>query len=55
MLFVKGASKFGVRFCRHITTEKFYIEPTDEVINELLVIDRVSQEILLQSMFILHL
>lgn len=34
----------------HVTTDKFYIQPVDSGIDELLVIDRVSQEISLQGM-----
>ncbi|XP_056015741.1 phosphatidylinositol-3-phosphatase SAC1-like isoform X1 [Ostrea edulis] len=33
----------------HVTTDKFYIQPVDSGIDELLVIDRVSQEIGLQA------
>ena len=33
----------------HVTTDKFYIQPVDSGIDELLVIDRVSQEISLQG------
>lgn len=37
-------------FCfRHITSDKFIFEPIDTGENELLVIDRVSQEITLQG------
>lgn len=36
-------------FHSHVTTDKFYIQPVDSGIDELLVIDRVSQEIGLQG------
>ena len=44
----------------HVTTDKFYIQPVDSGIDELLVIDRVSQEINLQGkerryMYTLHI
>lgn len=34
---------------RHITADKFYVESKDSKDNEILVIDRVSQEISLQG------
>jgi len=35
---------------RHITATNFYVEPVDSAVRELLVIDRVTNEIILNSM-----
>lgn len=41
--------RFPPFFSRHVTADKFYIEPTDTIEREVLVIDRISQEISLHS------
>ena len=40
---------------RHITADKFYVESKDSKDNEILVIDRVSQEISLQGRYIVQM
>lgn len=40
---------------RHITADKFYVESKDSKDNEILVIDRVSQEISLQGWYIVQM
>ena len=39
-------------FFSHVTNDKFYIEPTDQGTQDLLVIDRLSQELTLQSKWV---
>ncbi|KAK3085970.1 hypothetical protein FSP39_011450 [Pinctada imbricata] len=43
------SSVFFVLSVRHTTADKFYIEPSGSVTGELLVVDRVTQEITLQA------